>query len=267
MNHSQEKNHFQYLYGPVSSWRLGISMGIDPLSQKEKNCTFGCVYCQLGERGVFTDERRVFVPTHAILDEVKRLPKLEIDTFTFSGRGEPTLAKNLGEMIQGIRNIRQEKIAVITNSSLIHRVDVQNDLLGADLVLAKLDAPTQELFNRINRQMPQIQLDAILSGLKQFRKKFTKKLALQIMFIQENQPFASEMAMLAKTLQVDEIQINTPLRPSGVRPLGQDDIEAIKKTFQSLCDTRTVILSVYDVEKKNVAAVEDGETLRRRGKS
>ena len=36
------------IYGPVPSWRLGRSLGVDPLGGGEKRCTFDCLYCQLG---------------------------------------------------------------------------------------------------------------------------------------------------------------------------------------------------------------------------
>ncbi len=36
------------IYGPVPSWRLGKSLGIDLLSTQGKTCSFDCVYCQLG---------------------------------------------------------------------------------------------------------------------------------------------------------------------------------------------------------------------------
>jgi len=54
-----------------------------------------------------------------IIDELNFLPPLKIDYITFSGAGEPTLAKNLGEMIKAVRRVRKEKIAVLTNSSLM----------------------------------------------------------------------------------------------------------------------------------------------------
>jgi len=37
------------IYGPVPSWRLGRSLGIDLLSTKGKTCSFDCIYCQLGK--------------------------------------------------------------------------------------------------------------------------------------------------------------------------------------------------------------------------
>ena len=48
---------FQYVFGPVRSWRLGRSLGIDPLSSKSKICNMDCIYCQLGKTAHLTNER------------------------------------------------------------------------------------------------------------------------------------------------------------------------------------------------------------------
>ncbi|MFC1805334.1 radical SAM protein, partial [Candidatus Omnitrophota bacterium] len=129
------KIDLQYIYGPVPSWRLGSSLGIDPISRSKKICSFDCTYCQLGKTEIFSDQRQVFVPTNKIIEEFKLVPLIQIDYITFSGVGEPTLASNLGEAIRGVKEIRKERIAVLTNSSLIDRDDVKRDLLLADLVV------------------------------------------------------------------------------------------------------------------------------------
>ena len=119
----------KYIYGPVSSYRLGRSLGIDILSQEEKFCTFGCIYCQLGPKVRYAKERRVYVKTEEILSELAEvLPDLAIDHITFSGRGESTLAENLGEAITKIKEMQKKPVAVLTNSSLMNREDVIKDI-------------------------------------------------------------------------------------------------------------------------------------------
>lgn len=113
---------------------------------------------------------------------MKMLPKKQIDYFTFFGRGEPTLAKNLGGVIKAIKTIRKEPLAVLTNSSLIDRDEVRKDLAFADFVVVKLDAYSQESFKEINNPAPEIMFSNVLSGIKRFRKEYQAKLALQIMF-------------------------------------------------------------------------------------
>ena len=65
------KKRYKYIYGPVPSWRLGSSLGIDPLSDRKKICSFDCIYCQLGKTRVRTKKRKVFIPTEKIIEEIK----------------------------------------------------------------------------------------------------------------------------------------------------------------------------------------------------
>src|ERR1039457_3750090 len=127
-------NPVQYVFGPVRSWRLGRSLGIDPLSSKNKICNMPCIYCQLGRTVHLTNERRIYVSTQDVMDEISRIPLHFVDYITFAGRGEPTLAQNLGEMIRGVKAIRHEKVAVLTNSSLMNLKEVRDDLMSADFV-------------------------------------------------------------------------------------------------------------------------------------
>ncbi|MBU4311369.1 MAG: radical SAM protein [Candidatus Omnitrophica bacterium] len=252
---------FKYIYGPVPSWRLGSSLGIDPISQAGKVCTFDCLYCQLGKTENFTGERKIFISVTKIIEELDLLPTVQFDYITFSGRGEPTLAGNLGQMIKAIKKIRKEKIAILTNSSLLNRRDVQEDLLPADFVVAKLDADSQKVFDIINKPMEAIKFDAIMEGIKDFRGIYKGKLALQIMFITENKKYVEKIAGLTKEIDPDEVQINTPLRPCGVKPLSKTELGTIESYFNALN-----VVSVYKAEKKKVKPISNEDTLKRRGK-
>jgi wyosine [tRNA(Phe)-imidazoG37] synthetase (radical SAM superfamily) len=234
---------YRYIYGPVSSWRLGSSLGIDPISCEEKVCTFDCVYCQVDAKSASTNKREVFVSTQKIIEEIKNLPPLKIDYITFSGRGEPTLAKNLGEIIKEIKKIREEKIAVITNSSLMDRSDVKDDLYLADFVMVKLDAHSENLFQKINRPMKTMKFKGIIKGIKDFRAGYRGKLALQIMFIEENKTYAKDLAQIAREIDAFQVQLNTPLRPCGVKPLGKEELDIIKKYFEDM-----KVLSPYETQ-------------------
>ncbi len=257
------RNDLKYIYGPVPSWRLGSSLGIDLLSRDEKICSFDCIYCQLGRNNVIQTTRRLFVPVEDVVREIESLPDINIDHFTFSGRGEPTLASNLGAAITALRNIRQEKIAVITNSSLIPKDEIQKDLLLADLVIAKLDAATEDVFAKINRPAEGLRLDDIISALVDFRKRFGGRLALQVMFTAGNKDCAPDIARIARAISPDEVQINTPLRPCGEKPLSEGEMRAIKAIFDGQ-GLRSI--NVYGTVKKKVISLSDKDTLRRRGK-
>jgi wyosine [tRNA(Phe)-imidazoG37] synthetase (radical SAM superfamily) len=253
---------FKYIYGPVYSWRIGWSLGIDPISQTGKICNFNCLYCQLGETDRLENIRSKFVNTDEIISEIKCLPDdLKIDYFTISGRGEPTLASNLGEIILAVKSIKRGPVAVITNGGLIDRPDVRHDLQLADFVLLKLDAGTDESFQKVNKPSREINFKSVLDGMHEFRREYRGKLALQIMIFEENQDQVEILSELARSIKPDEVQLNTPLRPCSVKPVTKAKMEIFKNQFSEL-----KVLSVYDAESKEYKPFSDHETALRHGK-
>jgi len=248
----------KYIYGPVPSWRLGRSLGIDLISTG-KTCTFDCIYCQLGKTIRHIVKRAIFVPTPEIVKELDSLPELEIDYITLSGTGEPTLAANLGEIILEIKKRFKTPIAVLTNSTLMHEPQVRKELGLADLVVAKLDAPDEKLFSIINDPTNGISLRITVDGIRRFNKEFPGKLALQIMFIPQNKEYAADLVSLAKEINPIEVQINTPLRPSPVKPLPPDELAKIKELFKPL-----KAYSVYDIKRPETKPMDERETKKRR---
>ena len=253
------ESKFKYIYGPVYSWRLGMSLGIDPVTAQKKICNYDCVYCQLGRTTKFYTEREDFVRVDDIMGEISALPPGRIDYYTFSGRGEPTLAKNLGPMITSVKDQTGGKVAVITNAALIGQKDVQDDLMAADLVLAKLDACDDESLAAVDIPARGIRFRDIVDGIKMFRKRYAGRLALQIMFIEENKQFAQGIAGVAREIGADEIQINTPLRPGGT-PLKEEELTRIKEHFKDL-----PALTVYEAERHTIQPFDDQATILRHG--
>jgi wyosine [tRNA(Phe)-imidazoG37] synthetase (radical SAM superfamily) len=248
------------IYGPVASWRLGRSLGIDLLNARRKVCSFNCVYCQLGRTAQFTVQPREFISLEQLTSEIKLLGPIEADYVTFSGTGEPTLASNLGEAIKLARSILDFPIAVLTNSSLMFRKDVRQRLALADAVVAKLDVPNEGMLAMVNRPAPGLHFDQIEDGIRLFRDEYRGKLALQLMFIEANRNYASEIAALARRMSPDEVQVNTPLRPCAVRPLPPEGIAEIRREFTNL----NSVVTVYEAPKREVMPLNVAETLRRR---
>ena len=269
---------FQHIYGPVYSWRLGMSLGIDPISTKMKVCSFNCTYCQLGRAACveLPLERRVFVPVDEIIAELDafdaqdrgeappasspQAARSRIDYLTFSGNGEPTLAANLGEMLLAVRFERPEKTAVITNGTLLGHKAVRADLASADLVLVKLDAADEAAYQAVNAPAAGLTFKSFMDDLKLFRQDFKGRLALQSMFVAANRDQAAGIARWAREIGADEIQLNTPLRPSEEKPLTPADMAAIKAHFTGL-----PVRSVYEEEKKVYHPLDRQATERRHG--
>ncbi|RIK57698.1 radical SAM protein, partial [candidate division KSB1 bacterium] len=85
------KQKYRYLFGPVRSRRLGLSLGIDVIPSK--TCTFNCTYCQLGRTTYQTVQREEYVPADEVMAELATFLETDgrADYLTFSGSGEPTL--------------------------------------------------------------------------------------------------------------------------------------------------------------------------------
>jgi wyosine [tRNA(Phe)-imidazoG37] synthetase (radical SAM superfamily) len=247
------------VYGPVPSWRLGRSLGIDLLPGRGKTCCFDCVYCQLGVTKNATVERAEFVKLDDLARELAAVKGVPADHVTFSGTGEPTLAANLGRAIDVVRQELGLPVAVLTNSALISREDVREELAKADVVVAKLDAPDERFFRLINRPVVDLTLKEVVDGIRRFRSQWSGRLALQMMFLTANRRVAEEMAALAAGLSPDEVQINTPLRPCAAAPLSAEEIAAIRDNFTGL-NVRTA----YEATRPEVEPIDARETRRRR---
>jgi len=233
------------IYGPVLSWRLGRSLGIDLFSPRGKTCSFDCTYCEWGATVHPLTERREFVMIAELKKELETAKGVSADYATFAGGGEPTLASNLGQAIEIVRSTLKLPVAVITNSSLMPREDVRRELARADLVIAKIDAPNEEIFHAVNRPCKGYTLAEIIQGIKRFRKEYKGNLALQMMFVESNKGCAEEMAKIAGELSPDEVQINTPLRPCAAKPLSPQEIAAIRDKFSGL----KKVVTVYEAGK------------------
>ena len=122
-------------YGPVPSRRLGQSIGINNIPPKI--CTYSCIYCQLERTLNMQIKKQTFYKPEKVVEAVKR--KIQgakenqesMDYLTFVPDGEPTLDENLGKEIEFLKEINI-KIAVISNASLVWRVEIQKDLSMAD---------------------------------------------------------------------------------------------------------------------------------------
>lgn len=211
----------QRIFGPVPSRRLGRSLGIDIIPYK--TCTFDCVYCECGATTNKTCERREFFPLGDILAELEeRLSEVpeKPDALTLSGAGEPTLYGKLGELILAVKRVSDIPVAVITNSSLLDRNGVRDELYHADIVLPSLDTALEHTFRRLNRPHEMCSLDRIIDGLERFTENFAGTVLLEILLVDGFNTDAENLDALRRAvgrLRVDSVQLNTAVRPGTVR--------------------------------------------------
>ena len=130
----------KYVFGPIKSRRLGISLGVDLVPLKV--CPLDCVYCEARATTLLTMERKEYVPVDTVIEELDRTlaasPKL--DYITFSGSGEPTLNSRIGDVISFLKSrYPQYKVCLLTNGLLLGDVGLQKDIAQLDLLIPSFD--------------------------------------------------------------------------------------------------------------------------------
>ena len=170
------------VYGPVRSWRVGWSLGID-LIFVNSVCSFNCSYCQLGFIQERTNIRREFIPLEKLKEDFRNSDWKKSDIVTFSGSGEPTLALNLGEAIKWIQKFSGKPVLVLTNGTMLGDKQVRQDLLEAERVYIKLDTSDDRTFKLINRPVEGITLSGIVEASETFRTEYKKFLGVQLMIL------------------------------------------------------------------------------------
>ena len=224
------------------SWRLGRSLGID-LLLPPKTCTFDCIYCQLGRTAHKISSPHELEPRVHVEDVVRDLRRelsaLDVallDYITFSGCGEPTLHPELGEAIRAVRRVCSGvPVAILTNASLFWLDEVLENVLQADLIVAKLDAAEAEVFRAINRPAEGITFKRVLEGLTRLGELAGDKMALQVMLLRSggrllnaDERSLAKLADLIRAIGPRQVQLNTPTRPPAepyVEPLSQGELE------------------------------------------
>jgi len=221
-----------YLFGPVLSRRLGLSMGVDLL--KYKTCNLDCVYCELGRTACLTACRDRFVPRERVLKEIELRRDEPFDFLTFAGSGEPTLSLDLGQVVSRAKRMIDSPVAVITNSTLLSSPTVRKELAAADVVLPSLDAASQEAFMAINRPARGLLAGEMIQGLKDFRREYSGEIWLEVMLVRGiNDHDAERIARAAESTEPDRIQLNTVVRTPAepVEPLSQEEMERMLEIF------------------------------------
>lgn len=203
---------FSTIYGPVKSWRLGRSLGVD-LLYRDSICSFRCVYCQLGKIQTPTMERKVYVASAQVLADLAASKWQDADVVTFSGNGEPTLALNLGEVLEAVKGFTGKPTAVLSNGTLLGDPEVRADLARADRVFVKLDAATDKTLRMVDNPVEGITVAGIVAGAKAFRAEYKGLLAIQTMIMPMNVHEVDALCDLFVAIHPDEVQLNTPLRP------------------------------------------------------
>lgn len=238
----------EVVFGPIHSRRLGSSLGINLLPEKGKICTFDCIYCECGWNKDGRNDTKL--PTaeevrNALEAKLKqcRAENIPIDSITFSGDGEPTINPEFPKIIDDTIRLRnqyypQSKITVLSNSTRVHVPEVFAALQKVDNPTMKIDAPTNELVEKINHPAPGYDINRVVEALKQFEGNFI----LQTMFLKSKDFDSSSPEVLngwmdiVRTLKPREIMVYTIDRPTPEQGLQKFTVEEMRRLVQPLMD-------------------------------
>jgi len=208
---------YNYLFGPVPSRRLGMSLGVDLVPKKV--CSLDCVYCEVGKTTHLTTVRKEYILYKKVVEELSRYfeNNEDPDYITFSGFGEPTLNLRIGDILEFIKSEKPEvPVAVLTNGTLFSEPEVRNALKNADLILPSLDAATEKGFQKINRPAGHLKINEYIEGLITFRKEFKGKIWLEVLILPGYNNSEEELIALREAIlkiKPDSVQLNTLDRP------------------------------------------------------
>ncbi len=238
---------YKYLFGPVPSRRLGMSLGVDLVPKKV--CSLDCVYCEVGKTTKLTLERKEYIKADKVKEELTHYfsNNPDPDYITFSGYGEPTLNIYIGEILSFIKQLRPDiPVAVITNGTLLYDKMVREALLKADVVLPSLDAATEDVFRKINRSVEGLDINKCIQGLIEFRSEFKGKIWLEV-FILPNYNNSKEELLKLKDIisqiKPDSVQLNTLDRPGTVTNLKGATYQELQQIGESWKFENTIIIS------------------------
>ena len=233
----------KHIFGPVTSRRLGQSLGIDPVPLK--TCNWNCVYCQLGRSVPMTNERKDYYPPEEIwedvrvfLDDPQRPP---VDWISIVGSGEPLLMKSLGWLIGQIKEATDIPLAVITNGSLFFMPEIRREVLAVDAILPSVDTGSAELYKKLNRPHPQITFERCRDGLIALREEYKGQLWPEVVLVHglNDTPQALEdIASLLSTFGPDQIHLNIPQRPPAEGWVGLPAGEDVERAIASFKRSR-----------------------------
>lgn len=226
---------YKYLFGPVPSRRLGMSLGIDLVPKKV--CALNCVYCEVGETSKLTTDRMEYIKYDKIISELQQFmsSRPKIDYITFSGSGEPTLNSRIGEVLAYVKqNYPDVKTAILTCGALLSSPQLRTEILEADVILPSLDAATQAIFNKINRPNPNLSIDTYIKGLIDFRKEYKGQIWLEVFLLKGYNDMLEELDLIKEAIlkiEPDIVQLNTLDRPGtveGLIAMTKNELQKIK---------------------------------------
>jgi wyosine [tRNA(Phe)-imidazoG37] synthetase (radical SAM superfamily) len=171
---------FQYSQGLTSSQLFGRALEFEIVPPH--SCPFNCIHCGHGKTMDCAIEPVEYFFPQGLIDDQRKASQREyqLDHIVLSGKGEPLLFSGIHLLIDELRRVYRVPVAVASCGTLLWNEQVRREILGADIVLASLDASDATTFNCVNRPHGRISYPRFVQGLLDFSKSFKGDLWLQV---------------------------------------------------------------------------------------
>jgi wyosine [tRNA(Phe)-imidazoG37] synthetase (radical SAM superfamily) len=232
-----------FVFGPVRSRRLGVSLGINLLPINSKVCSFDCIYCECGwteknERGRLPsrDEVKKYLEEKLVEMQAKGDP---LDVITYAGNGEPTLHPQFLGIIDDSIDLRNRyfplaKIAVLSNSTMLSKPEVFTALKRVDQNILKLDSAFDSTINILNQPRVKFSVEELFKNLKSFEGS----LIIQTLFLRgtfdgkivdnTTNIEVERWIELIKAIKPKEVMVYTIARDTPANGLEKVSLKALK---------------------------------------
>ncbi len=243
----------KYVFGPVFSRRLGLSLGVNNIPYKV--CTYSCIYCQLGRTLRLSIERRPYSEPERAADEVAdALEEVgRVDYVTIVPDGEPTLDTRIGDLIKAIKRASGERVAVLTNGSLLWLEDVREALASADLVSVKVDAGDEATWRRVDRPHKALSFKQVFEGMEAFARDYGGVLITETMLVEgvnDSVENAEAVAGMISRLSPAVAYVMVPTRPPAEEWIRAPPKERVREFVSTLEDTGLRVVPLVKGEEK-----------------
>lgn len=166
-----------FIFGPIHSRRLGLSLGINLLPIDCKLCSFNCIYCECGwtlggQKPRFNDKKAVLAMLESVLGNMVEAGTPP-DVLTFAGNGEPTMHPDFEEIVDGVIALRDRlcpnaKVSVLSNATMLHRESVRRALGRVDNPILKLDSAFDKTAQLIDKPLGNYSVQNVVEQMKLF---------------------------------------------------------------------------------------------------
>ena len=184
-----------------------------------------------------------------------------VDYLTLVPDGEPTLDSQLGEIISRLRPLGIP-IGVITNSSLLWREDVREELSLADWISVKVDSIDKSVWQSINRPHPALALGRILDGIRALSRSFSGILVTETMLVKglnDQEWCMRQLAGFIEEINPKRAYLSVPTRPPMDASVCAPDETTLNRCFQFLKERLERVEYLIGYEGDDFTSTGDAE--------